>query len=81
MGDEVSEPSDRRASGLEVVVIAVLALPVLYVLSVGPVVKVAQWLDLDGDRLKTAYAPLIYLHDHTPMKKPLEWYIGVWGVH
>lgn len=53
----------------------------LYVLSIAPVAAVAEQLDLPRDSVKRVYAPVIWLHDHTPLRKPLEWYMELWGLH
>lgn len=59
----------------------ILGLPLAYVLSVGPVIRltmdrayprgVPEWVLI-------MYKPLDWLHDHTPLEKPLEWYMGLW---
>lgn len=54
---------------------------VLYVLSVAPVAALAEVLDLPRDSVKRVYAPVRWLHDHTPLRKPLEWYMELWGLH
>ncbi|MBM4780217.1 MAG: hypothetical protein GQE15_21145 [Archangiaceae bacterium] len=53
----------------------------LYVLSIAPVAAAAEVLDLPRDSVKRVYAPVIWLHDHTPLRKPLEWYMALWGLH
>jgi len=58
---------------------AVLLLsPLLYVLSIGP----AGWLQkrghLPGD-MRSIYAPVVWLHNNTPLEKPLGWYAELWG--
>jgi hypothetical protein len=58
-----------------------LVLPVVYVLSIGPVVALATAAGIDPTGLKVIYAPVIWLHDHTALKEPLEWYVGLWGVN
>ena len=62
------------------VTLSVLGL-VLYVLSIGPVVAF-----LDRSRPSPAidqyfeafYVPVVWLHDHTPLEKPLEKYLDWW---
>jgi hypothetical protein len=59
----------------------ILAVPLAYLLSVGPVVRLTMdrshplgvpvWVD-------TLYRPVEWLHDHTPLEKPLEWYMDWW---
>jgi hypothetical protein len=59
----------------------ILSVPLVYVLSVGPVVRltmdnshargVPEWVD-------ALYRPLGWIHEHTPLEKPLEWYMELW---
>jgi hypothetical protein len=59
-----------------------VCLPLLYVLSMGPVVAVTKNKPVTSlNVIKRFYAPVIWLHDHTFMKKPLEVYTGLWGWH
>ena len=46
-----------------------------YILSIGPVIYLAQTYDWNLDAFPTIYAPVKWLHDHTFLEKPLEWYI------
>ena len=55
-----------------------LAAPLLYVLSIGPVFKFGGKPPLSLEFVEAFYAPVIWLHDHTPLKKPLEWYVDWW---
>jgi len=53
-----------------------------YVVSIGPVVAVAQKAGIHpGGPLKLFYAPVIWLHDLTPLKEPIEAYANAWGWH
>ena len=66
---------------------ALATLPVVYVLSIGPV---AGWWcemrrnagDLSDEQfksLKSFYSPLIFMHDHCqPIGNALEWYVDLW---
>ena len=59
------------------------ALPLLYVLSIGPVLKVVQSSGPNPAKrsvLRQVYAPVVWLHDHTFLEKPIEAYCGLWGV-
>ena len=59
-----------------------VCLPVLYVLSIGPVVAVTKNKTVPStNAIKRFYAPVIWLHNHTFMKEPLEVYAGLWGWH
>ena len=53
----------------------------LYVVSIGPVVAVTDKNDLYRDATREFYAPVIWLHNHTPLEKPLEDYVEAWGWH
>jgi len=82
--ETMSESPNRRArhSQLRWIIIAsaMLLLPVLYVLSIGP----AGWANQNGylpDDIRGFYAPIVWLHDNTPLAKPLDWYGELWGFH
>jgi hypothetical protein len=62
-------------------VVVVLILPVLYVLSIGPVVAVLEKMGAGHEMAEVFYAPVIWLHDHTLLKEPLEAYAQMWGWH
>jgi hypothetical protein len=71
---------EKERSGSLVWVIGVLALaPLLYVLSIGPVVMLCERAGVNGGAVRMVYAPVIWLHNNTPLQKPLEWYAGLWG--
>jgi hypothetical protein len=57
----------------------VLFVPCLYVLSMGPVVAVAGKNQDNVPTIRAVYGPVIWLHEHTPLKKPLETYAKMWG--
>lgn len=59
----------------------VLVLLVFYVLSIGPVAALVQGNEDATARVRVFYAPLIWLHDNTPLKTPLEKYVELWGAH
>jgi len=50
-----------------------------YVVSVGPVVAVAHTAGIHDEPLRLFYAPVKWLHDLTPLAKPLEAYAEAWG--
>ncbi len=77
---EAAETPDRDRDGTPAWATLLAALPVLYVLSLGPVILLAKKSGLPQASLRAFYAPLIWLHDHTLLKQPLEWYVGLWGV-
>ncbi len=53
----------------------------LYVLSIGPAARVCRGNAQFIRALQVFYYPVIALHDHTPLKKPLEQYVEFWGVN
>ena len=59
----------------------VAGLPVLYALSFGPVLRLCA--SVSPYRIPVwvgvIYAPLAWLHEHTPLRGPLDWYLGLWG--
>ena len=54
---------------------------ILYFVSFGPVVAIAQKVGIESSFLKPFYMPVIWLHDYTPLEKPLEAYANAWGWH
>lgn len=74
--------SERSRTHLVVPAVATVALPVLYVLSVGPI----EWLDAKGwlplstyDALDAFYTPLEFLCDRSLwFRKFLVWYESLW---
>jgi hypothetical protein len=57
-----------------------VSLPLLYVLSIGPVAAVASRTQgfQHRDWLVRFYAPVIWLHQHTILEGPLEAYVNLW---
>jgi hypothetical protein len=54
-------------------------LPILYVLSIGPVGRLVRDHSEARDTVKVAYVPIIWLHDNTFLRRPLEAYAKLWG--
>jgi hypothetical protein len=52
-----------------------------YVVSSGPVIAVAQMAGIPVEPLWLFYAPVEWLHDLTPLAKPIEAYAAAWGWH
>lgn len=61
---------------------AVVILPLVYVLSIGPVAAFVEHYHVSYLRgsLEKFYAPVRWLYDHTPLKRPLESYVRLWGI-
>ena len=74
--DSENPPSLRHR--LLLVVACLIALPLFYVLSIGPVLYVADKLH-SGDRLlEELYFPLRWAVTGTPLMKPLDAYCDWW---
>jgi hypothetical protein len=54
--------------------------PIAYVLSIGPVAAVGQRSGANPTAIRQFYAPIIWLHGHAFLQKPLEAYLKLWGV-
>jgi hypothetical protein len=80
----MSEQSEERsgAAGFRWLWL-VLLVPLLYVLSFGPVAPVVVQKGSSQSKiaLLRVYYPVIWLHENTPLKRPLEKYVELWGVH
>ena len=50
----------------------------LYGVSIGPAVGLLDWLPLSRQSVEWFYAPLVWLHDHSALAGPLEWYVSFW---
>ena len=75
-GNESPQNSDDR-SGLGWVLV-VAALPLLYLLSIGPAAAVARAYPQTEETLTKIYFPIILLHRHTPLREPLDWWMELW---
>jgi hypothetical protein len=78
--NEAEEQIHRSSSSGGTLAWFLLAAPLLYILSIGPVAAIWVKTQSRVAPLETFYAPVIWLHDHTPLKEPLEWYVELWGV-
>lgn len=66
----------RRYSLRSVKVLAVV-LPLVYVVSFGPMCRLALLNVVPFSWLRTIYLPLRVAREHTPLKYPLEWYVKI----
>jgi hypothetical protein len=79
MSEEREDQSSSRKFSAAVAIL--LAVPLLYVLSVGPVEAVSQKIPSSRGAVRQFYAPVIWLRNNTTLQKPLDLYVGLWGVH
>ena len=73
--------SERQRSHLLLPAAAAIAAPLLYVLSVGPVVWLMShgWLSPQNETVEVIYAPLEFLVQFEWFGALLEWYMNLWG--
>jgi len=79
----MSEPetsTDSHRGGFGTLIWILIALLVVYTLSIGPAAKLAEHGVVSGDTLDSVYAPLVWLAEHCPpVRLFLVWYlIDVW---
>ena len=78
----MTDAESGNATGLDSLVPKLVALlvigPPLYILSVGPTALLARWNSSLIPPLGTFFAPLIWLHENTPLAEPLKWYVIWW---
>lgn len=72
-----SNTERRRGVAPAHILLAALVLFALYALSIGPAVRVAG-KDTSSPILQYFYYPLGWLHNHTLLREPLEWYMNLW---
>lgn len=78
MGDD---GASRSTSHWPLALAAVPVVVALYVLSVAPVLCLAFHCGVEEQVIPVAtivYAPVFWLHEHTFMKEPLDWYLRLW---
>ncbi len=68
-----------RIAHVAVYVFAISAWLYFYVLSIGPFIAFDERVNLDNEVVRFVYAPVVWLHDTTPRKEPLEQYARLWG--
>jgi hypothetical protein len=77
MSEENQENQNNTASIITIVL--VIAIPLFYVLSIGPVLAVVKKSRLPKKPFGIIYSPVVWLADNTPLKKPLYKYAELWG--
>lgn len=79
MNDETDRHKKPGTAGWAAILVVV---PMIYVLSIGPVGYLAQQFSLPPSMkgpFLAFYGPVIWLHDHTSLKGPIERYSEWWG--
>jgi hypothetical protein len=78
MSDASTSPAPTNRKGMQTALLAVLCMPVVYFLSIGPAVWAADKGLLNGteDFLNGFYAPLGWLYEEVPVFESfLDWYL------
>ena len=85
MQTETNQPGEPRGAKRGVAMVAAIAvgLPLLYVLSIGPADLVMRKTHYFGGTVSTDsvdrfYYPVVWLHDHTFLERPIEIYVRLW---
>ncbi|OYW29072.1 MAG: hypothetical protein B7Z47_05205 [Chthoniobacter sp. 12-60-6] len=79
MSDDISRTSDKNTAGLMAVL---LLLPLVYLLSIGPMGFLLEKFHVPMSMrsyVLAFYRPVIWLHNNTPLKQPLEAYARWWS--
>lgn len=61
--------------------LVLLAVIILYVLSVGPAGKLALHKGWPLEPFERLYLPLTWLYENTPLDGPIDWWLDLWGVY
>lgn len=77
-GTTVKDDQNRRSGPAVVLALVILLFPIAYVLSIGPAARLADQGHIEMSVADAVYFPLKWLHDHTPLRGPLEWYVELW---
>jgi hypothetical protein len=82
-GDARKKAGANLASSVARLAAVVVASCLIYILSIGPVAAAMAWREVGADDpvgvcLHTFYSPIVYLHDHTRLRGPVEQYVNWW---
>ena len=73
------DENEKKRSKAEGWLMAVGVLLVVYVLSIGPAARWARKYSGFREAARPVYAPIKWLHDQTPLGKPIEYYCNWWS--
>jgi hypothetical protein len=62
----------NKSTGL---IVGLIIIPMLYILSIGPVGFILQKYHINEEPFRIIYLPIAWLHQNTLLKEPLEWYV------
>jgi hypothetical protein len=88
---ELAVPDDKNAGSTEddegeshrssAWMVWLAALPLLYVLSIGPAAMIVKGKPTEVVTWRKVYAPLVWLHENTFLRRPLELYVNSFVGH
>ncbi len=73
-----AEDKQKESQGGLTWMIWAMLLPIFYMLSIGLDALVTKGTPTGRTTVRAVYAPVIWLHDHTVLKRPLEAYVDFW---
>ena len=77
----MDSPTGRWKGGTAIALVIALFLPMFYVLSIGPAVYLMKATGPNRQLEEAAsvfYFPVIFLHQTTPLRGPIEAYVEFW---
>lgn len=78
MSKKNKNKSHRRVYFVGIAV--VIALPLLYVLSIGPAAIIYKKCPKSHHAFLEFYHPVIWLYENTALQRPIGWYAHLWGL-
>ena len=78
--DEKQENHNDKDNRSSLLIVGLLSLPFLYILSIAPVAWLYKTMAWSETSIRTFYMPVVWLHDNTFLKEPLEWYLKLFGI-
>ena len=71
---------ERSSKRITVAIIVAIAVPVLYFLSMPPVILLWLKMGWPPEPLGTFYAPVVWLHENTFLREAINLYLRLWGL-
>lgn len=75
---QTASSAERQRTLLVVCAVALVMLPTLYLLSIGPAIWLCDRQYISQETFKTAYAPVYWLRQWEPFAEALQPYIRLW---
>lgn len=69
---------NRLTRALHHIIVVLVVVPSIYILSVGPAIILVVKVPKLREPVHAVYAPMIWLHDHTFLKKTMAPYLSFW---